>query len=219
MRLENLINQKFGRLTVIELAPKKVLPCGNSVTMWLCKCECGNTKVVPANNLKIGKTKSCGCLNAELSSKRRKKHGGIVGNKRERLYDIWRAMKERCYNEKGVNYPNYGGRGIFVCDEWLFDYTAFKEWALSNGYQENLTIDRIDFNKGYCPQNCRWATKKEQNNNTRHNTMITAFGETNTLSQWSEKTGISTDVISARIKKLHWNAEKALSTPVRKITR
>ena len=128
-------------------------------------------------------------------------------------------MKERCYNKKNINYQNYGGRGVFVCDEWLFDYTAFKEWALSNGYQDNLTIDRIDFNKGYSPQNCRWATKKEQNNNTRHNTMITAFGETNTLSQWSEKTGISTDVISARIKKLHWNAEKALSTPVRKITR
>lgn len=214
--MENLVGKKFGRLTVIERSDSKVLPSGGKVTMWLCRCECGNTKSVPAYNLKIGKTKSCGCLSAELSKKRAITHGATSNRKKERIYDIWRAMKERCYNPKNISYKNYGGRGICVCGEWLNDYSAFKSWALSSGYADDLSIDRIDYQKDYSPENCRWASRKQQNNNTRHNTTIFAFGRSKTLSQWSEKTGLSADVISARIKKLGWPPEDALSKPIRR---
>lgn len=213
--MENLIGKVYGRLTVVSLADKKVLPSGGKVTMWLCKCSCGNVKAIPAHNLKIGKTKSCGCLNAELSRSRRLVHSGTINGSRERLYDIWRAMKERCNNPKNISYQNYGGRGITVCHLWDSDYQSFREWALKNGYSDEMSIDRIDVSGNYCPENCRWATRKQQNNNTRHNTFITAFGKTLTLAQWSEETGISSDLISARIKRLKWAPEVALSKPVR----
>lgn len=213
--MENLIGKVYGRLTVISLANKKLLPGGGQVTMWLCKCSCGNTKAVPAYNLKIGKTKSCGCLNSELARVRRLKHAGTINGKRARLYDIWRAMKERCNDPKNISYHNYGGRGISVCSLWEHDYLSFKAWALKNGYSDEMSIDRINISGNYSPENCRWATRKQQNNNTRHNTFITAFGETLTLAQWSEKTGISSDLISARIKRLKWEPEIALSKPVR----
>jgi hypothetical protein len=129
--MENLIGKVYGRLTVISLANKKLLPGGGQVTMWLCKCSCGNTKAVPAYNLKIGKTKSCGCLNSELARVRRLKHAGTINGKRERLYDIWRAMKERCNDPKNISYHNYGGRGISVCSLWEHDYLPFK--ALYSG--------------------------------------------------------------------------------------
>lgn len=213
--MENLIGNTYGRLTVISPAEKKVLPSGAKIAMWLCKCSCGNTKAVSAYNLKIGKTKSCGCLNSELSRERRLKHSGTLNGTRERLYDIWRAMKERCNNPKNISYHNYGGRGVRVCDFWENDYPCFKSWAIENGYSDEMSIDRIDVSGNYEPSNCRWATRKQQNNNTRHNTFISAFGKTLTLSQWSEETGISTDLISARIKRLHWSPEDALSRPVR----
>lgn len=214
--MENLLGETFGRLTVIAPADKKILPCGNKVTMWLCKCACGTIKAIPAQNLKKGKTKSCGCLNSELSRSRRLIHSGTINRTRERLYDIWRAMKERCYNPQNISYPNYGGRGIQVCNCWKSDFSEFKKWALENGYSDKMSIDRVDTNGNYEPSNCRWATRKQQNNNTRHNTMIYAFGKTLTLSQWSDETGISAGVISARIKRLKWNVEDALTRPIRK---
>lgn len=212
-------NRVFGRLRVIGRAEPKTLPCGQKIYMWKCQCECGNIKDVSSDNLRIGKTKSCGCLSAELSRKRRTTHGGTANRKRERIYDIWRAMKERCYNPKNISYKNYGGRGITVCDEWRNSYDVFKQWSLSSGYSDDMSIDRIDSSLCYSPENCRWASRKTQNNNTRHNTYITAFGKTQTLSQWSEEVGIKTDVISSRIKKLGWDAETALLKPPRHLKR
>lgn len=213
--MENLIGKKFGRLTVHKLAKPNILPSGEKVTMWLCRCDCGKEKSVSAHNLKSGKTKSCGCLSAELARKRRTTHGATANRKRDRIYDIWRAMKERCYNPNNISYKNYGGRGICVCDEWINNYPSFRDWAISSGYKDDLSIDRIDCEKDYSPENCRWASRKQQNNNTRHNTIIFAFGKSQTLSQWSEEVGLSTDVISARIKRLGWSAEDALSKPLR----
>lgn len=135
------------------------------------------------------------------------------GLSKTRLYSIWIDMKKRCYNQKNNRYANYGGRGISVCDEWLHNFSAFNEWAMANGYAENLTIDRIDVNGNYEPSNCRWATIKEQQRNTTRNRFITVNGETRTMSEWAEITGISVDVIKDRLNKLHWTEEEAVTIP------
>lgn len=118
-----------------------------------------------------------------------------------RIYDIWRAMKQRCYYKKNVCYKDYGGRGITVCEEWLHNFQAFYDWAMANGYEENLTIDRKDVNGNYEPSNCRWATNAEQATNKRNSRYIKYRGELKTLSEWSKVTGIDQKTISYRIEK------------------
>lgn len=156
----NLIGQQFGRLTVIERA---VSPDTKNAH-WLCRCKCGNYKVTTRRALVRGDVQSCGCYQRE----RRAQGNTIHGGHGTRLYSIWRNMKERCYKPYAPKYPLYGGRGITVCDEWLHNFSAFRDWALSNGYQNDLTLDRIDNDEGYNPDNCRWATFSEQNRNRRH---------------------------------------------------
>lgn len=133
-----------------------------------------------------------------------------------RLYSIWKAMKVRCYNQNFRAYKRYGGRGITVCDEWLHDFPAFREWALQNGYRDDLTIDRIDNNKGYSPENCRWASYKTQANNTRRNIVVTIDGEEATIAEFCEKRGISPFLIYDRITRLGWTPERAFNEPPRK---
>lgn len=129
-----------------------------------------------------------------------------------RLYYSWRHMKERCYNPSCHDYRHWGGRGITVCDAWKNDFLAFKEWALANGYEEGLTIDRIDNDGNYEPSNCRWATRAEQSNNRRCLHYLTYEGETKTISEWSRITGINTTTIYMRINTYGWSVEKALTT-------
>ena len=158
MKLIDLTGQVFGRLTVLQRA-KTV----NKRTMWTCKCECGNEITAEAYNLKTGHTQSCGCFQKEATSAASKTHG----KKHTRLYRIWNCMKNRCYQKSYHAYNHYGGRGITVCDEWLNNFQAFYDWAMEHGYNDELSIDRIDVNKGYNPHNCRWATMAEQNKNKR----------------------------------------------------
>lgn len=135
-----------------------------------------------------------------------------------RLFKIWGAMKERCYREKHSHYKNYGGRGIKVCEKWKNDFVEFKEWAINNGYRENLTLDRINVNGNYEPSNCRWATQKEQHNNTRKNHYIQYKGKTYTISQLSELVGRKYTTLKERIK-AGWSIEDAVSKPVRQRTK
>lgn len=204
-----LYGKKFGRLTA--LAPTDKRAACKSV-IWRCECECGAIKEYPITWLLRGKVVSCGCRKAENLWAKNKPVHGKSGTP---IYGVYRAMLNRCYYVKDVAYKNYGGRGIAVCDEWKKSFVNFYGWAIANGYSKELTIDRIDNNGNYEPSNCRWVTYKEQANNTRKNRFIEYNGTTLTLSQWSEKTGISQSAIERRINLRHWTIEKALTTPMR----
>ena len=141
------------------------------------------------------------------------KHGDRPKGKKVRLYNIWSHMCERCNNPNFVYFENYGGRGISVCAEWSGNYEAFKKWAIENGYKDNLTLDRIDNNGNYTPENCRWVTHKEQANNRRSNRLLYFNGEMHNIETWSKITGLPRHVIDGRLAR-GWNSIKTLSTPL-----
>lgn len=186
---------------------------------WKCLCDCGKYVTVRAGELRHGDTKSCGCLQKEIAIRNLNAARTIrLLNKRPRhwkLYSVWYQMLRRCENQDDESYANYGGRGISVCAQWKNDFYSFQSWALSHGYQEGLTIDRIDNNGNYEPGNCHWATYKEQNNNYRRNVMLMFRGQERTIAQWSETTGLSHALIWQRIFSLGWPIERALTEPVK----
>lgn len=182
-----MTGKKFEKLLVVSREPSK-----NGRAMWLCQCDCGNSTIVKGKQLLNGNTKSCGCLRKEVKIKH--------GKYNTRLYTIWRSMKQRCYNKNNIRYNDYGGRGIAVCDEWRNDFQAFYTWAVLHGYDNNLTIDRIDVNKDYEPNNCRWLTLPQQNRNTRRNRYFTINGVTKCLKDWCIQYNVPYSTVRHRLK-------------------
>lgn len=188
--LRDLTGQRFGALVAASVG-EKLRP--TSGAWWLCKCDCGVEKSIPSSDLVAGKIRSCGCLHGALKSASLKTHGLT----KTRTHRIWQAMLTRCRNPKVPNFNHYGGRGITVCDRWL-EFEHF--YADMGECPEGFSIDRIDVNGNYDPNNCRWATRKEQANNTRSNVYIEFEGLRLTRTQWEEKLGLGRTTLRSRIR-------------------
>lgn len=195
---------KYGRLLVTKYAGKI-----KNKTSWECTCDCGNKKIVPGIYLRTGQTRSCGCLHREELIARQKKY-----DVSKRLRHIWHKIIGRCENEKNKNYKYYGGKGIKVCAAWHDPYQFF-QWAMSNGYSEELTIDRIDYKGNYGPDNCRWVTIKKQQNNKSDNRYETINGTTKTVQEWIEYFGVDAGMVRSRLAR-GWEFEKSISLPSEK---
>ena len=202
-KLIDITGEKYGMLTVIARAENDA----RGGTMWECLCECGNKTIVSKSNLKLGVTKSCGCL--RKSTKPTRKHG----ESHTKLYNIWNSMIRRCEDPKWHPYKNYGGRGIKVCAEW-HDYTVFRQWANETRVGEGLTIERLDVNGDYCPENCTWVDRKTQANNRRSCVVYEYNGESHNLTQWCSIYNLPYWTVRSRIVKHGWSFEKAISTPI-----
>ena len=191
-KIKDLTNQVFGRLTVIEFAG-----FGSShKTLWKCKCECGNEITVKSNSLVTGHTRSCGCLEIETKKKNNLKHG----LRNDPLYPTWLNMRDRCNNPNNSHYKYYGKKGICLCEEWD-DFKNFYNWAYSNGYVKGLTIERIDINSNYCPENCKWISMKDQARNKSNTLHVEFGGKMITIPEISEITGIKTSTLYSRVRR------------------
>ena len=189
------IGMKFNKLTILKSADKD----NHGNTLIKCLCDCGNEKILTLSAVKRGVIKSCGCGKKAYKESFIKEHI-THGHSKTRLYRIYHGMITRCNNPKREDYKHYGGRDIKVCDEWYNNYLAFEKWALSNGYDKSLTIDRIDVNKDYSPDNCKWVTRKEQSRNQERTVYLTYNGEKKPMSEWAELLGISYWTLRSRIK-------------------
>lgn len=206
--LSNLTGKTFGRLKVLSRAEDQVSPSGRHHTMWLCKCSCGNQITALTDNLKSGKTTSCGCYKAD---KNREKFGSHLDT-HSKLYGVWCGIKARCYNPNSTHYKRYGGRGIGMCKEWKSCYETFRNWAINSGYRDGVSIDRIQNDFGYSPSNCRWVDRVTQANNRSSNKLFTMDGETHNLSEWAKLSGINYKTLHNRIFTAGWDFEKAIKT-------
>lgn len=189
----DLAGKTFGKLTVLEKSVKS-----GKNTSWLCRCVCGVEKSILAYNLTSGKSRSCGCV-------RGAKLGGLVrthSGSGTRLYSIYKGMKQRCGNPKNPAYKYYGGKGICLCDEWVEGFDAFREWAISNGYSEGLSIDRIDPNGWYSPENCRWVTMHQQQNNKINSMFIVVGKDKLTIAEWADRTKTNKQTLYDKIYRL-----------------
>ncbi len=206
-KTSDLTGQKFGRLKVIGRAPNRIDASGKNRIYWECECECGTIAEVASDSLRSGRQQSCGCYKREYLHKAKSSHQET----KSRLYGIWLAMKRRCDTDTLPCYKDYGGRGIQVCDEWVSDYTSFRNWAIQNGYNDGLSIDRIDNDGNYTPDNCRWVDSVAQANNRRSNHLLTLNGETHNITEWAKILGKNPKTLFSRVYS-GWSDEKALTT-------
>jgi hypothetical protein len=189
VNFKNLTNKEFGYLTAICVDDSK---SNSKHTYWKCKCVCGNTRSLQTYQLTSGKVTSCGCMNKKT------KKSEII-SKNRRLYSVYCSMLARCNNPKSISYKSYGAKGIKVCEEWK-EYSNFYEWSINNGYDDKLSIDRIDNSKGYSPSNCRWIPLSEQAKNRTNNVLYTHNGETHIMSEWCKILGFSFTLAKSRRK-------------------
>lgn len=201
-RFIDITGKKYNKLTVISFYDIK-----DKKSRWLCECDCGKQKIIYAKDLKSNNTKSCGCL------RNIKKYDDKTKNFIKRLQYIFYHMKQRCYDKNNAGYKYYGNKGITICDEWLKDINNFYNWAINNGYQENLTIERINVNGNYEPNNCRWITKTEQGYNRSNSILYTINGETKCLSEWCKLYDKDYFLVRGRLKRGN-NIEEALTKPI-----
>lgn len=197
-RIIDLSGEKFGRLKVIKRHGYKIYKSGRKFVQWLCECDCGNKEVYCTSNALKSGLQSCGCFMKEVSAEKARKLSKTHGKSNTRLYRIWSGMKERCYREKHMWYENYGGRGIAICDEWLNDFQSFYDWAMNNGYQDHLTIDRIDSDRNYESSNCRWVTEKEQQNNLRKTVYVELNNKKYTITELAEEYNLDRNLVWTR---------------------
>ena len=194
--VKDMTGKRFGRLVVLEKVAPQIGPTGRKRTAYRCKCDCGNVVVVLRENVVSGRTGSCGCYKHERGVEVNTRHGET----RTRLHNLWLSMKARCQNPNNKSYHNYGGRGVTVCDEWSNSYESFRDWALANGYADNLSIDRLNNDMGYSPDNCRWVTFHQQQNNRRNNRVIEFTGKSMTLAEWAREIGVSHKTLHQRFR-------------------
>lgn len=199
----DLTGERFDRLMVL----KRIEGLRSKRIIYLCKCDCGNEIEVRADSLRSRHTKSCGCLQREIVKENSTKHG----HSDSRLYNIWASMIQRCYNQNHIGYSNYGGRGIDICEEWKEDFGTFYNWAINNGYKEDLQIDRVDNNLGYKQSNCRFVTAKQNNRNRRVTKLVEYKGETKPLADWCDELSKDYIVVLNRLNALGWTVEDALT--------
>lgn len=204
-KLNDLTGKKFNMLTVIERAEN----AKNGRARWKCQCECGNYTVVTGSNLKNGAVKSCGCL---VSEKTREKCGTHLQSK-TRIYHIWGGMIQRCENPNSKSYKDYGEKGITVCKEWRESFEIFRDWSMKNGYEDNLTLERRNYNFGYSPENCTWISKGEQAKNRESNLKIKYKNEIKTLAEWCRILNLHYKTTYMRMWKYGWSVEEAFEIP------
>ena len=200
---ESRIGEKHGMLTIIGVAYAR-----KQHRYVVCRCDCGNEKIIEISNILAKKhmTVSCGC-----KKESKKVLEKLEKEEHKRIYKIYYGIKTRCYNTKAIEYKNYGSRGIIMCEEWKNDFKSFYQWAIKNGYEDNLSIDRIDVNGNYEPSNCRWATQEVQANNKRNNRKIEYNGETHNICEWAKIINVKYNTLCMRLDKYHWSVERALS--------
>lgn len=199
---------KYGKLTVIR-ETESIQYGKYKIRMVQCICECRQETVTRLEYLRSGHTKSCGCNVNTIFAKTQITHG----KSKTRIHGIWASMHSRCRNKRSKSYVNYGARGITVCEEWL-QFQHFYKWAMSNGYRNDLTIERINNNEGYCPENCTWIPRSEQSKNRRCCNYITYNRVTLSVSEWADKTGMNVGTLDSRLRS-GWSIKRALTQPVR----
>jgi hypothetical protein len=213
LRARNEVGQRFGRLVVLGLVGRSKA----GVLLWLCQCDCGNTSTVQISSVRYGKSKSCGCLGREITSKRSTKHG-FRGT---RIYRIWAGIKSRCLNPNEPGYQKYYGvRGISICDEWRDSFEAFRDHVMQLPHydEKGYSLDRVDNDGDYEPDNVRWATLTEQSRNNRGNHLLTFAGKTQCLTAWAIEVGLNPNMVFQRIK-AGWSVDRALTSPSRGLSR
>ena len=204
-KLDVKVGQRFGMLTVLKELEPHITPCGTTKRMFECRCDCGNIVRKELAYMKV--CESCGCTKPTIGDRTRKYTKSATSSF---IYTTWLGMRQRCYDPNAEKYKNYGGRGIRICDDWYNDFSKFYTWSLKNGAKKGLTIDRIDNDGNYEPNNCRWVSLKTQARNKTTTRYITCNGITKPLCVWSEELGIGESTIRARIDKYGYTIPQAL---------